>query len=369
MIITDVKPIKLQFWPPNPPRDGLAAIPTRDVFLVQIETDAGITGIGEGFALGSLESLATLTMETFKPLLLGQDPTMIEALWNRMYLGTARYGRRGIMMAAISAVDIALWDILGKAASMPVYKLLGAAKHSLIPYASAGYYQEGKGIPELQEECAGYVKMGFQAVKIKVGGAPVEEDIARVHAVREAIGPDVALGIDANNAWDYPTALKMARACEKENVLFFEEPMSTDYPEDCLRLAQHTDVSIAGYETLLTRYGMKDFITRSAVDIVQTDAIWTGGITEARRVGMLAGTWGKMVIPHFSASMVSLAANLSFGLSLYNTKYMEYTLDENPLRSELCKKSIVMQDGVVTVFDEPGLGVELNPETVERYRV
>lgn len=108
MIITDVKPIKLQFWPPNPPRDGLAAIPTRDVFLVQIETDAGITGIGEGFALGSLESLATLTMETLKPLLLGQDPTMIEALWNRMYLGTARYGRRGIMMAAISAVDIAL---------------------------------------------------------------------------------------------------------------------------------------------------------------------------------------------------------------------------------------------------------------------
>lgn len=103
MIITDVKPIKLQFWPPNPPRDGLAAIPTRDVFLVQIETDAGITGIGEGFALGSLESLATLTMETLKPLLLGQDPTMIEALWNRMYLGTARYGRRGIMMAAISA--------------------------------------------------------------------------------------------------------------------------------------------------------------------------------------------------------------------------------------------------------------------------
>ena len=143
----------------------------------------------------------------------------------------------------------------------------------------------------------------------------------------------------------------MARACEKENVLFFEEPMSTDYPEDCLRLAQHTDVSIAGYETLLTRYGMKDFITRSAVDIVQTDAIWTGGITEARRVGMLAGTWGKMVIPHFSASMVSLAANLSFGLSLYNTKYMEYTLDENPLRSELCKKSIVMQDGVLTEFD------------------
>lgn len=294
---------------------------------------------------------------------------MIEALWNRMYLNTARYGRRGIMMAAISAVDIALWDILGKKAGLPIYRLLGGAKHSLIPYASAGYYQEGKGIAELQAECAGYVAMGFKAVKIKVGGAPVGEDIARVHAVREAIGPDIELGIDANNAWDYPTALKMARACEKEDVLFFEEPMSTDFPEDCVRLAQNTDVSIAGYETLLTRYGMKDFITRNAVDIVQADAIWTGGITEARRVGMIAGTWGKTIIPHFSASMVSLAANLHFGLSLYNTKYMEYTLDENPLRSELCKESIVMKDGVVTVFEKPGLGVELNMDTVERYRV
>ena len=262
MIITDVKPIKLQFWPKNPPRDGLAAIPTRDVFLVQIETDEGISGIGEGFALGSLESLAVLTTETLRPLLIGQNPLMIEALWNRMYLNTARYGRRGIMMAAISAIDIALWDILGKKAGMPVYQLLGAAKDSLIPYASAGYYMEGKGIPELQAECLGYVDMGFKAIKIKVGGAPVEEDIARVHGVREAIGPNIALGIDANNAWDYPTALKMARACEKEDVLFFEEPMSTDFPEDCARLAAHTDVSIAGYETLLTRYGMKDFIVR-----------------------------------------------------------------------------------------------------------
>lgn len=369
MKITGVTPIKLQFWPRNPPRDGLAAIPTRDVFLVQIDTDEGVSGIGEGFALGSLESLAVLTEETLKPILLGQEPTMIEALWNRMYLHTARYGRRGIMMAAISAVDIALWDILGKIANMPLYKLLGGAKTALTPYASAGYYMDGKGIPELQAECADYVSMGFKAVKIKVGGAPVEEDIARVHAVRQAIGPDIALGIDANNAWSYPTALKMARACEKENVLFFEEPMSTDFPEDCIRLAQNTDVSIAGYETLLTRYGMKDFIVRSAVDIVQVDAIWTGGITEARRVGMLAGTWGKSVIPHFSASMVSLAANLSFGQALYNTEYMEYTLDENPLRTELCTESIVMNDGQVKVFDKPGLGVELNWDTVNRYRV
>lgn len=369
MKITEVNPIKLKFFPKNPPRDGLAGIPSRDVFLVEIKTDEGINGIGEGFALGSLDSLETITLETLKPHLLGKNPLMIEELWECMYNNTARYGRRGVIMAAISAVDIALWDILGKVSGLPVYKLLGAAKDSLEPYASAGYYMDGKGIQELCEEFKGYVKMGFRTMKMKVGGASLKEDIARVRAVREAVGPDIDFGIDANNAWDYPTALKMARCCEEENVLFFEEPLSSDFMQDSIRLAANTDVPIAGYETNLTRYGMRDFIAMDAVDIVQVDAIWSGGISEAKRVGVLAGAWGKKVIPHFSASMVSLAANLSFGLSLPNTTYMEYTLDENPLRSELCEQSIVMNNGMVRVFEKPGLGLELNWDTIEKYKV
>ncbi len=369
MVIKNIKPIKLKYFPKNPPRDGLAAIPSRDVFLVEIETDTGIKGYGEGFALGSLDSLEVLTTETLVPLLIGNDPTMIGELWDVMYSATARYGRRGIVMSAISAIDIALWDILGKAAQMPVYRLLGGTKPALIPYASAGYYMDGKGIAELQAEVLSYVEMGFSTIKIKVGGAPVNEDIKRVAAVREVLGPDIDFGIDANNAWDYPTALKMARACEKYNVLFFEEPMSSDFLQDCIRLAKNTDVPIAGYETMLTAYGMRDFIISDAVDIVQTDAIWTGGITEARKVGLMGSTWNKQMIPHFSASMVSLAANLSVGMSLPNVKYMEYTLDDNPLRSELCKESIVMANGVVKAFEKPGLGLELNWDTIKRYQV
>lgn len=369
MKITEVNPIKLKFFPKNPPRDGLAGIPSRDVYLVEIKTDTNISGIGEGFALGSLDSLEAITVETLKPHLIGKNPLMIEELWQCMYNNTARYGRRGLVMAAISAVDIALWDILGKAANMPVYQILGAAKSSLEPYASAGYYMEGKGIPELCEEFRGYVQKGFRTMKMKVGGAPLKEDIERVRAVRAEVGPDIDFGIDANNAWDYPTALKMARCCEEENVLFFEEPLSSDFLQDCVKLAANTDVPIAGYETKLTRYGMRDFIVNNAVDIVQVDAIWTGGISEARRVGALAGAWGKQVIPHFSASMVSLAANLSFGQSLSNAFYMEYTLDENPLRSELCQESIVMKDGQVKVFEKPGLGLEMNWDTVNRYKV
>lgn len=368
MKITEINPIKLKFFPKNPPRDGLAGIPSRDVFLVQIKTDEGVEGIGEGFALGCLDSLETITNETLKPHLIGKNPLMIQQLWDAMYQNTSRYGRRGVTMAAISAVDIALWDILGKVSGQPVYKLLGAARETLEPYASAGYYMDGKGLTELQEEFTGYLDMGFKTMKMKVGGAPFNEDVERVRAVRKAVG-DADFGIDANNAWDYPTALKMARICEEENVLFFEEPMSTDFMQDCIRLAHSTDVPIAGYETNLTRFGMRDFIVNDAVDIVQVDAIWSGGISEAKRVGELAAAWGKSVIPHFSASMVSLAANLSFGLSLSNTRYMEYTLDENPLRTELCQQGIVMKDGMVTVFEEPGLGLSLNWDTIGKYRV
>ena len=369
MKITSIEPIKLRFFPKAPLKDGLAGIPSREVFLVQVHTDEGIVGLGEGFALGMMDSLEAITMETLAPMLIGADPLKIEHLWTKMYLGTARYGRRGIMMAAISAVDIALWDILGKSTGMPVYRLLGAAHDSLTPYASAGYYMDGKGLAELRAEFRGYKEQGFCVMKMKVGAASPLEDARRIAAVREELGDDGQLGVDANNAWDYPTALKMARVCEEQDVLFLEEPLSSDFMQDSIRLAASTDVPIAGYETNLTHYGMRDFIAQDAVDIVQTDAIWTGGITEARRVGILAESWGKQMIPHFSAGMVSLAANISVGMSLPNVRLMEYTLDENPLRSQLCTQSIVMQDGVVRAFEKPGLGLELNQDTVARYRV
>lgn len=369
MKITDVKPIKLKFFPKRPPRDGLAGIPSRDVFLVEVYTDEGITGIGESFALGSLESLEAIVEETLKPLVLNEDPLLIEKLWNKMYKQTFRYGRRGIVLAAISAIDIALWDIMGKVAQKPVYKLLGAAHNKLKAYASGGYYMDGKGLEELADEVRQYKGMGFSAVKIKVGGASLEEDIERVETARKALGPNIKLAIDANNAWDFNTALKMARVCEKLDIFFFEEPISSDDIHDSIRLADATDVPIAGYETELTRFGIKEFITRNAVDIVQADAIWTGGISEARKVGILAGTWGKPIIPHFSASAVSLAANLHFGASLANVEYFEYTLDENPLRDELSLIKIQVKDGYIYLPDKPGIGVELNQDIVKKYSV
>jgi len=367
--ISGIESILLSYLPKNPPRDGLSGIPTRDVYLVKITTDEGITGIGEGFALGSLKSTAMIVEEILKPLLIGEDPTQIEGLWQKIYRTTFRVGRRGIVLAAMSAVDIALWDILGKKAGLPVCKLLGGVKDSLVAYASAGYYQEGKGLDGLAKEMDGYRSQGFRAAKMKVGGESLAADVERVRVAREALGPEVKLAVDANNAWDYSTALRFARAIEKYDILFFEEPLSSDDVQGSIKLARDCDIPIAGYETEYTRFGLRDLIVQDAVDIVQTDVIWSGGLSEARKIGILASTFGKECIPHFSAGAVSLAANLHFGASLANINLFELTVDDNPLRSELSLLPIEVRDGIIFVPDRPGLGVELNEKLVERFRV
>ncbi len=228
---------------------------------------------------------------------------------------------------------------------------------------------EGKTVEDLAHEALSYRQMGFGVMKMKIGGASMAEDQERIHAVREAAGDDFRLAVDANNAYDFNDALKMARFCEKEDLFFFEEPLSPEFMEDSKRLADAVDVPIAGYETQLTRYGMRDFITNNAVDIVQVDAIWSGGLTECRKTAILASTWNKTIIPHFSAGIVSLIANIHLGMGVHNCKYMEYTLDKNPLRDELGMEPLKMENGVVKVSDKPGLGIELNEDTLRKYKI
>lgn len=369
MRIMAIIPIKLRFSPGNGLSDGLAPIANRDVFLVEIRTDDGITGIGEGFALGSLDSMQTILEETVAPLVVGEDPFRISYIWEKIYRYTYRYGRRGLVMAVQSAVDIALWDILGKATNTPVYRLLGACKDRVPAYASGGYYASGKGLADLAREAAGYKAMGFKTMKMKIGAASLEEDVRRVEAVRDALGDDVELAVDANNAYDLNTAIKMARMLEPFNICFFEEPLSGDCVDDSVRLAQATDIPIAGYETELTRFALRDFIVRRGVDIVQTDVIWSGGITEARNIAALASAWKMACIPHFSAGAVSLAANLHFAAASPNTPIIELTLDENPLRDSLALVPIQRVGSELVLPDRPGLGVELNPEVVAEFRV
>ncbi|WP_408011804.1 mandelate racemase/muconate lactonizing enzyme family protein [Pseudalkalibacillus sp. A8] len=223
---------------------------------------------------------------------------------------TFRIGRRGIVLSAISAVDIALWDLLGKKTNMPVYKLLGAFSSIIRAYASGGYYAEGKGMEDLAKEAEEYVKMGFQAMKMKIGGTSIEEDVERIRTVKNVLGNKVKLAIDANNSYNVNDEIRLCKQVEGFDLFFFEEPLSTDFVDNSRYLAERTTIPIAGYETEYTRYGIHGLLKDRAVSIAQTDAIWSGGITECRKIGILASIYGLDIIPHFSAGAVSLAANL-----------------------------------------------------------
>src|SRR5437763_6524996 len=230
----------------DPPYASAAGVQSRrGGLLVEIETDGGIVGIGEAGLGGG--ATARVIDKDLAPVLIGQDPLLIEGLWQRMFHRTRQYGRRGVVMQAISGIDIALWDIAGKIAKMPVYQLLGACRDRVEAYASGGFYQEGKSAADLAAEAEGYRARGFKGMKMKVGRNPTtgthlrellgnrefcevdpSEDIARVKAVRQALGPRAKLMVDANCAWSPAMAIEMGRAMEPYNLFWIEEPVATD---------------------------------------------------------------------------------------------------------------------------------------------
>lgn len=390
MIITDVTTIKLRYEMPIPMADAIHYMPARPLLLVQVHTDEGIVGMGESAAYsGSLESMEALILNDLRHTIRGQDPFKVEKLWQMMALRAHQRGRRGMLMMAISGIDTALWDIIGQAVRTPLYRLLGAYRETLDAYASAGFYAANKDAKALAEEVASYVERGFRYVKIKVGRNPelmnnplhempaadyatatLEEDIERVAAVRAAIGPKVKMAIDANNAWTPSVALKFMRAVERFDIHWLEEPVATEDLDGSAALAQQLDTPVAGYETETGLPGFRELITRCAVDIVQPDVIWTGGITECRKVAALAQAYNLPVIPHVFASGLATIANMHLIASLSNAGLLECDQNVNPLRSELFNEPLeIDRNGQITLPDRPGLGVTLNQETIAKYQV
>jgi L-alanine-DL-glutamate epimerase-like enolase superfamily enzyme len=390
MKITDVTTIRLKYNMPIAMADAIHYMPARLLLIVQVHTDAGIVGMGEAAAYsGSIESLESVVLNDLKPIVIGQDPLTVERLWQMMAYRTQQRGRRGMLMMAISGVDTALWDIVGQEARMPLYRLLGGYRDTLTAYASAGFYTGGKGTQQLAEEFAGYAARGFRYGKLKVGRNPevllnplhdmpaadyatvsLEEDVERVRAVREAVGPRFKLAVDANNAWTPSVALAFMRQVEPLGIEWLEEPVSTDDIEGSAMIAQQLDTPLAGYETETSLQGFRELIVRRAVDIVQPDVIWTGGITECRKVAALAQAYALPVIPHVFSSGLALIANMHFIASIPNGGLLEFDQNVNPLRSELFEEPIEIDtDGRVRLPERPGLGVRLNLATVERYRV
>src|SRR6202048_4328246 len=384
MVVIRMIPLSYRCDPPYGSAGGMQA--RRGALLVEIETDERVIGIGEAGVGGG--RTRDVIEKQLRPMLIGEDPLLIEGLWQKMFARTRQFGRRGIVMNAISGSDIALWDIAGKAAGLPVYRLLGGCRDRVEAYASGGFYQEGKSVDELAGEAEGYRARGFKGMKMKVGRNPStqthlrhlvdhaelcevepEEDIAGVAAVRRALGPRAKLMVDVNCAWSPAFAIEMGRAMEPHKLYWIEEPVATDDIDGSAMGADALATPIAGYETEIGLNGFRELIARGAVDIVQPDIAWSGGFSECRRIAAFAQAHHLMVAAHGFAGAVLLGAALHFVASIPNGLVLEFDQNPNGLRDELLKEPFRIDgDGVIRLPRLPGLGIELDRGAVERYR-
>jgi L-alanine-DL-glutamate epimerase-like enolase superfamily enzyme len=371
-----------------PMADALHYIPSRAALLVEVETEDGTVGIGESAIYGGGGSaVEALIHDTLAPRILGEDVRAPERLWDRMLWPSHQLANGGALVMAMSGLDIAAWDLTARHGRLPLWRLLGGHRDRIRAYASGGFYFEGKDADAVADEFRQYKARGFRHGKMKVGRTPetalnplahqlqpdfatvsLEEDLARVRAVRAAVGDEFALAVDVNNAWNVATALQAGRELDRLRIAWFEEPVLTDDRVGSADLARALDVPVAGYETESFVSGFRDLINLRSVDIVQPDVIWTGGITACRRVAALAYAAGLPCIPHVYSTAVSLTANLHFVASLPNSHLLELDQNPNGLRTELLDIPFDPdRDAVVQLTERPGLGVSLDRDALRKF--
>ncbi|MBI3697500.1 MAG: mandelate racemase/muconate lactonizing enzyme family protein, partial [Acidobacteria bacterium] len=276
-----------------------------DWLFVEIQTDEGITGIGQIGAIHGASTMLHLIHHEFKPVVLGEDPTLIEALREKMRRKTIYYGRDGFAVWGFSAIETACWDILAQRAGLPLYKLLGGARSEVPAYASG--IDAEMTLKQLVAEHAGFVEQGFTAVKMKIGNRPIDEDVKRIRAVRKTVGDQVKLAVDANQYYTVADALRIGRCLDELNVFWFEEPIPTHDVAGMAQLAQALDTPIAAGEMEFSEHPFRDWLARGAVDIVQPDLIRNGGVAECLRIAAMAHAANIPVATHF---YIELSAHL-----------------------------------------------------------
>jgi D-galactarolactone cycloisomerase len=350
---------------------------TRASCIVEISTDAGITGWGECYGPAVVNK--TIIETQYRQRVIGRDPFDVEVVWEDLYNRIKDYGLTGMTIAALSGIDIALWDIIGRAVGKPVHKLIGGAHRTEIQAYATGLYfiDMDRLVEEAVEEAREYVEGGFRAIKMKIGLGDPKLDLRRVAAVREAIGPDVKLAVDANHCFTVPQAIRLGRAMEELDLLWFEEPISPEDHDGYVEVTRALDMAVAGGENDFTRWGFRDVIARKAMDIVQPDVCAAGGISECRKIAAIASAHGVECVPHAWGSAIGLAATVQFLAALPDTPpafrpmppMLEFEQTPNPLRDHLAKEPIVQHRGIVRVPDGPGLGIEVDRAVLAQYKV
>lgn len=356
-----------------------------DSTLVRVETECGIVGHGEAKeevgSEGNNTALAMLINGKFGPMLIGEDPRDISRLWELMYNGVrAHYaldrgrvfpllGRRGITISAISGIDIALWDILGKSLNVPVWRLLGGRTAERLPaYASGGWADRST----IGNQLNSYIEQGgFKAVKMRVGvmDGRVARSVRRVEAAREAIGPDIGLMCDAHGTYSVTEAKQFCRGVEAFDLMWFEEPVTADDKQGCAEVRASTAVPIAAGESEFNRFDFRELAELRAVDIFQPDLAICGGVTEAMRIAAIASAYNLRLAPHLWTGAPAFAAGMHVAAAAPAGFILEYSLGANPLLHDLVEESFPVEGGYIDIPDRPGLGITINEDFVKRYTV
>ena len=348
----------------------------QDALVVKVKTDAGITGLGEVDSHPMAAKwvidgpFSHTTTSGLAHLLIGEDPFKTEYLWEKMYRANIYSGRRGIAIHAMSGIDMALWDIKGKALQMPVWKVLGGGFHNQIRcYASSLF---GATPQETGERARAFAGQGFTAVKF--GWDPMGQDErtdrALVAEARKGLGDDIDLLIDAGLVWDAKTAIQRAEAFRQSNIFWLEEPLRPDDYDGYRKLSEATTIRIAAGEEESNRLSYLDLMDRGRIDVVQVDLTRCGGFTEGMKIASLAADRGLPVANHGFTTYINVAAALHWLNAIPNALICEFVAEAGTtLRDQITRSPIRAKDGFLDIPQEPGLGIELNDEAVTKYRV
>ena len=354
-----------------------------DTTLVRIETESGLVGYGEGrasvFSSGNNAPLVSLINEDLGPALVGENASNPARLWEYMYNGTRAHfalararpfpalGRRGLTIAAISAIDMALWDILGRSLDVPVWQLLGGLTHVKLPaYASGGWAPAEK----IGEQLQSYIDRGsFKSVKMRVGtgDGEVAASVRRVHAARDHLGSDIDIMVDAHGTYSVPEAKRFAREVADCRLAWFEEPVNADNKRGCAEVRATTDIPISAGESEFTRFAFRDLALLNAVDIFQPDPAICGGITECIRIAALADAHQIRLAPHLWGGPLHFSAGLQICAVSPAATVIEYSLGANPLLHNMAEENFTVENGEMAIPNRPGLGVTIDQGFVDKY--
>ncbi|MFO1349579.1 MAG: mandelate racemase/muconate lactonizing enzyme family protein [Gammaproteobacteria bacterium] len=359
MKITAVRTARVSVPFDQPIRTAIHHIDSVQCLLVWLDTDEGISGESYLFAFNAKRvKVFEAMVASLAELAIGADPHDTQRLWKRMFADINFYGHKGVSIFALSALDWACWDIVGKACGQPVHKLLGACRDRILAYASGGLWLS-RDIPALIAEAKGFVAQGFKAVKMRLGKPDFGEDVERAAAVREAIGPNIKLMADANQGLSVNQAIRLGRALEPYRLDWFEEPVQAYDLAGSARVAAELDTPIASGETEYTRYGFQDMLERKAADILMPDLQRVGGVSEFMKVAHMAEALDVPISPHiFTEQSLQLCGAIA------NCPITEHM----PWFGKLFNEPMEMVEGELLIPNRPGMGFTFAADLVQRYR-